>query len=527
MKLTVQNADLGALIGIVGAFCLLGADDAATAQDAPSAAEDRAAIQETQAAEADPPAEAEEELAPIVLEEQPLFRDEVVLEDEDLQIEDSGPLPETDEDRLRRLFALYLDAVSDKMFTEADSLAKQIVELTIQIHGLDSHESAKALTNLAIAQHGIEDYESAILNYTAAIEIIERVEDRLNAALINPLRGLGAAQLASGRPDLARATFDRAVHVSHVNDGPHNLGQIETLQSLAETFLAVGEFDDAIDVQKRIYYLQARNVDSKSVDIIPALRTRASWQRRMQLYEQERYTWRRIISVIESNEGKDSLDLIEPLTKLGNSYLFVGVTDVPYAQPASVTSGEIYLKRAVRIAEANPEANWKILIDSMLELGDYYVLTERANRGHRVYREVWKLLSEDEERLKARFDRLETVVVLQGVNPPKMYGGDPAVPVSGELPGFESGTAVFQYSVSTRGRAMNIRLLEADPPELDDMYHAVGREIRKLLHRPRLVDGEPVQTDNVTYSHTFYYRQADLPSGPENPPSGDDAASSD
>ena len=466
------------------------------------------------AAEADSEAGADEELTEIVLPRQTMFEDEPYLDEEDERILDTGPMPETDAQRLRRLFVLYMDAVADRTFTEADSLAKQIVELTIEIHGLDSHESAKALTNLAIAQHGIEDFESAILNYDAAIGIIERVEDRLNSALINPLRGLGAAQLASGRPDLARDTFDRAVHISHVNEGPHNLDQIETLHSLAETYLAVGEFDDAVDIQKRIYYLQARNVDARSVDIIPALRTRARWQHRMQLYEQERYTLRRIISVIEDNKGKESLDLIAPLTELGNSFLFISYSDAPYSQPVSVTSGEIYLKRAVRIAEANPEADWRILTDAMLELGDYYLLSERPNRGHRVYRDVWRLLSEDEARAASRAEQLEQVVLLQDIDPPTMYGGDPAVPVSADLPGYLTGTAVYRYSVSTRGRSTNVRLVESDPPGLDDMYQSVGRQIRRIMHRPRLEDGAPVQTDDLTFNHTFYYREADLPNAP-------------
>jgi len=460
-----------------------------------------------------------EELQPIVLEDRDVFTEEVYLDDVDEQILDVGPRQETDADRLSRLFVLYLDAVSNSMFSEADALAKQIVELTIQAYGLDSHESSKALTNLAIAQHGMEDYDAAILNYTSAIGIIERVEDRLNRALINPLRGLGAAQLASGRPDLARSTFDRAVHVSHVNDGPHNLGQVETLQSLAETYIAIGEFDDAVDIQKRIYYLQARNVDSESTEIVPALETRAEWQHRMGLYEQERYTWRRIISVLEKNHGKDSLSLIHPLTELGNSYLFVGYSDAPYAQPASVSSGEIYLKRAVRVAEANPEAGWKVLSDAMLVLGDYYTRTERPNRGHRVYREVWKRFTDsgDEAQMQERFAKLETVTVLQDITPPKMYGGDPAggVVVGAELPGYEIGTATYDYSVSTRGRAVNVRIMETDPDGLDDMYQSVGRQLRRRIHRPRFADGDVVQTDHMSFSHSFYYREADLPNVPE------------
>ena len=479
---------------------LLVAGATATAQDLPESASATA-----------PALAQEEELQEIVLPRQEIFEDDPYLEGVDENILDNET--ESDQERLSRLFTLYLDAVAEKMYSEADALAKQIVELTISSYGLDSEESAKALTNLAIAQHGMRDFESAILNYETAIGIVERVDDRLSYDLINPLRGLGAARLATGRPDLARDAFDRAVHISHVNEGPHNLEQIETLESLAETYMSVGELDEAVDIQKRIYYLQARNIDPKSMEIVPALETRASWQHRLKLYDQERFTWRRIISIIEDNQGKDSLALIDPLTQLGNSYLYVGYSDSPYAQTASVASGEIYLKRAVRVAEANPEAGWQTLAETMLELGDYYMLSARPNRGDRVYEEVWKILTEQDDpaALAYRAQELERVNVLQDIAPPRMYGGDPSAAVSDQPAGYETGAAVYEYSVTIRGRPSNIRLVDADPEGLEDMYESIARDVRRLMYRPRFENGEVALTESVTYRHEFFYREADLP----------------
>ena len=94
---------------------------------------------------------------------------------------------------ITNLSTIYLDAIADEMFDEADQIAKQIVEQSIQIYGLDSHESANALIKLAMAQQGHKDYELAILNYESAIVIIERIENRLNKDLINPLKGLAEA----------------------------------------------------------------------------------------------------------------------------------------------------------------------------------------------------------------------------------------------------------------------------------------------------------------------------------------------
>ena len=93
------------------------------------------------------------------------------------------------------LSVIYLDAIANQMYSEADQIAKQRIEQAIRDYGLNSHESANAMIDLAIAQLGLEDFESSITNYETAINIIERVENQLDKRLINPLRGLAEAQL--------------------------------------------------------------------------------------------------------------------------------------------------------------------------------------------------------------------------------------------------------------------------------------------------------------------------------------------
>jgi tetratricopeptide (TPR) repeat protein len=425
--------------------------------------------------------------------------------------EEQAPPEETPEERLQRYFMLYKEALENKAYAEADTLAKQVVELSIELFGINTLDSARALTNLGIAQHQNEDYDSAILNYTAAIDIIERVEDRLNANLINPLKGLGAAQLAAGRPDEAVDSFERAVHVSHVNEGPHNLMQVDVLESLAETYLSVGEFDEVKNIQEHIFSLQARDVELDSLEAIPALERQAHWQHRLQLYEQERYTWRKIIDIIEDRRSDQDLSLIPPLTELGKSYLFVGQPDMAFHQPTSISSGEIYLKRALRIAEDNPEANWETLEGAMLALGDFYILSGKPSRARKIYNETWQLLSADEGRLKNREAHLEKLVVLQDVNPPRYVGIDGEVRAA--LPGdnYQTGTIVYDYAVSDRGLTTDIAMVEARPAGFEDMERAVLNNLRAMIHRPRLVDGNAVRTDDLTFTHKFFYRESDLP----------------
>lgn len=459
---------------------------------------------------ANPETQDEEELEFIILEEQELAEGSVY-EDE---WGDIGPRvadrPESYDEKVQRLFIAYREAVFAKMFGEADTLAKQIVELSIGVNGLDSRKTATALTNLAVAQHGMEQYESAILNYTAAIDIIERIEDRLNDGLINPLRGLGAAQFALDRPELAREAFDRAIHISHVNDGPHNLDQIESLMSLSEIFLSVGETKESVNIQKRIFYLQARNTEPESLDIIPALRTRAGWQRRMQFFEQERFTRRRIIRIIEAKEGKESLDLIQPLTELANSYVAMASIVLPERLQPHIASGEPYLKRAVRIAEKNPDATFLTRVDAKIKLADYYLLIDKSLRANKVYQDVWDILSADESRLDLRASLLESGFVLRKVYPPTTTDNQAITAAVSERLEYRSGTVRFRYNVNTRGRATRVTLLDANPEGLDSLYKKIGHELRYIVHRPRFVDREPAESIDLIFSHRFFYRDEDL-----------------
>jgi tetratricopeptide (TPR) repeat protein len=159
---------------------------------------------------------------------------------------------------LRQLFVQYKDAVSVGMWDEADTLAKKIVGISIETNGRDSKVTAVALTNLGILQKRNDDPASAVQNFATAIEIVERLDNRLSADLIVPLKEMGAAQLKAGNADHAVTTWYRAVHISHVNFGPHNLEQIEPLYELARMYSQAGLIKEAYKVRKRIYYLQSR-----------------------------------------------------------------------------------------------------------------------------------------------------------------------------------------------------------------------------------------------------------------------------
>ena len=406
-------------------------------------------------------------------------------------------------------FDNYKRLMSEGIYDEADTVAKRVVTLSIQLTGPRSSETAKALTNLGIVQHRNKQFDAAQQNFAAAIDIIEDLEDRLNGRLINPLKGLGAAQLEGGRPDLAKQTFARAVHITHVNEGPHNMDQIEILESLAETNVRLGSVEEARAMHDKIYQLHRRRYEDDQLALIPSLMRRAEWQHRAGYIADEQATYRRAIRIIESNSSKEDVRLIEPLTKLGESYFY---TDLHGEQGLhhNPSTGEIYFKRALRIAESNPNSDWATATNSKLSLGDYYMMQGNLTRARKLYRQIWEALSDDEIKLTYR-DQIFGRAVPLNDRPIAEFASDAGPnPLGGPSDEFLQGSVTISFSVTDRGRVIEIEPVEVVPGEFTDMEKLVYREIRGRLYRPRFEDAEPVKTRNQTFTHLFYYKQSDL-----------------
>lgn len=411
------------------------------------------------------------------------------------------------EDRLLEEFARYRTLINEGALDEADIAAKRIVEMAIEVYGAQSRETASALNNLGIVQHSNGQFDAAIQNFSSSVEIIENVEDKLNTALVNPLKGLGSAQLAIGRPDRANDTFTRAAHITHVNEGPHNIEQVEILESIAEAQLRMGQTKDARSVLDRIHILNVRFFEKDPLGLVPSLMNRASWQHRAGYYNDERITYRRAVRIVESGGGKNDPQLIEPLRLLGESFYFVDVSLSTSQQAGLVTTGEMYFKRAARIAEKTEDLDWHILIETKLALADYYTFTESQNRSRRIYREVWEILSTDEERIATRDEMFKDPVATRKEQLPVFVGNSSNAGPSGA--NLLTGSIVVDYTVSSRGRVRDLRT-EATPAEFTDIQRMVHREIRQRIYRPRIVDGVPVQASGQTFKHEFSYAQADL-----------------
>ena len=132
--------------------------------------------------------------------------------------------------------------------------------------------------------------------------------------------------------------------------------------------------------------------------------------------------------------------------------------------------------------------------------------------SEKTYQDVWDLLSEDESRFINRYNHLEVLVLLHDVYLPKYYGANKNKVAFNEDDQFERGKIVTKFIVNTRGRVKNFEVIEMYPSELTGMRNLALKEMKRLIYRPRLENREVVNTENITYTHEFFYRQSDLTS---------------
>jgi tetratricopeptide (TPR) repeat protein len=420
--------------------------------------------------------------------------------------EDTVPREITEQDMLLE-HARFVTYIDEQNYDQADISAKRVIEMAIRLYGPQSHETAKALNNLGVVQNNTKQYDAAIQNFTSAIEILEVLEDRLNSQLINPLRGLGAAQLGIGRPDLARQTYDRATHITHVNEGPHNIEQVEILESMAEASMRMGDVDSARDVLDRIHILNVRHFADDRLGLLPSLMRRADWQHRAGYYNDERATYRRAIRIIEDSVGKIDPRLVDPLIRLGESFYYFEPQTSDSPRFVGSTTGEIYLRRANRIAEKAEDFPWFELATTKLALADYYTFSFNHGSARRIYEEVWNELSTDESRIEMRDELLREPRPIWELSLPPATNGAAGKPVGdGDI---QTGFVNIYYMVTARGRP-RVEKTTTEPVEFTDMQRVVEREVGRRAHRPVVSEGVTVDSGPLVFRHEFQYSKIEL-----------------
>jgi tetratricopeptide (TPR) repeat protein len=306
----------------------------------------------------------------------------------------------------------------------------------------------------------------------------------------------------------AQQTFDRAIHVSNVNHGPHSFNQLPILNSKMAAYLDQQDAESALDVLDRIHTLYTRKYPKNSEELLPLYYQQAAIYDKPKMYSDTRDAWRHILAIKQRSHAKNDLVLIEPHLRIAE--IDIRILQKDAFRAVTTSPAEKHLKRALWIAQNSPEDNWVVEKDCLLSLADFYTLFGMNGRATRYYSAAWDLMSADENYRAARARDFGTPVPLARVAPHPYarfeYSRDrddidPDEYLEGEM--------LVAFTIDEHGRTENQRVIEADPADFLLMERRVLNSVEDFIYRPRHIDGKAAATIDQQYRVRYYYLPAD------------------
>ncbi len=400
----------------------------------------------------------------------------------------------------------FLELYDAERFAEAAAAATEVIEITRQIYGDDSERLMEPLVNLADAQMRLGDLLGAEANFQLAIELIERAEGILAPELINPLLGLGATYARANLYPQAEQALQRALRINHVNEGFYNADQFRIRDDLSQTYLGLGDLEQANFHQEAQVQIQERRLGEDDPEVLDTLYKLATWYQRSGQPAAARLTYGSALRRLRTTADVNPAAAVRPLKGIAASYR---------AEGALAESVQV-LKRALSVLDEEAEPDRLERAAVLVELGDIYQAFGKQNSSIGSYERAWNDLSTDRAYQDERDRYFADPTRVAGPYLPRRYPEREALGLEADSLG--NGHVLVGFSVSASGRAEDVTVLESNPAGLMDKL--VLDAVRKSAFRPRFAEGVPVAAADRTLRHDYQYplRLAEAAPDPEDPP---------
>jgi tetratricopeptide (TPR) repeat protein len=386
--------------------------------------------------------------------------------------------------------------IAAQQYAEAVELGAQWIPLTETEFGPQSLEAAEAYATLAAAQSQLGEHMEAEESYLHALGIYRETAGPFDAALIEPLLGLGDNYQESGEYTNAVSAYNEARTVSRRVYGLQNEGQIEMLDRLADAYERLNDPLEAHAQQLEALQLVERNHEPNSPEMLEAIYKYALWLRKAHRYTEEREQYFRAEHIIVDSYGEDSVLLVRALRERAISFRVQGS-----AAPHGIGA----LRDALELVEAEANPDPLMLAEVLRDIGDWDVAFGRIGTQGVEYLRSWGLLGNlpnGAELRKNWYGGIESV--LSAPLSPRNLTNDPDAP---------RGHVLVRFDIDAVGRSQNVTVVQSDPPGLKD--EAVARHIRESRFRPNIADGQLVTTRGRALDVVFRY-VPDEPADTEN-----------
>jgi tetratricopeptide (TPR) repeat protein len=378
----------------------------------------------------------------------------------------------------------------------------------------------------ALFPAGAHAVETPALKILRNLQSLQGKHGFLAPELLPSLLELGQLY-GAGQCDRAIDMLDLALEVSRRKEGVLDPEQLQIYEPLMNCYVTLDRPADLDRAQRYVVLIDEQRYGRNDLRMLPTLEQGGRRYEEVGLYLSARKLYRRAIDIASRKLGKNDLSLVGPLRGIARAFRLeyaygLAVHDFTYMpyESAEIVSyanfdgvdtrldpyGGRSLERAVAILRAHPDADPNVLVETLLELGDWHQLGDHPRDALRVYRQAWQALNSDPARNEIRnievLDRPAALVAR--TNTGTRVRRPPA-----DLERFQKYIVDLDYSVTREGRARDVVVTESNAPrhiEID-----MARDLKATRFRPRFVDGEPADTAGMHQRQNFYSTQPAKP----------------
>jgi tetratricopeptide (TPR) repeat protein len=387
--------------------------------------------------------------------------------------------------------------------------------------------------NLALAQQRAGDYVAAEASYQRVIQLIETSGRRASPRLARAHAGLATTYYAAGRYDLAAASLEHAIALNRRSEGLFNEAQLPLLEKQADSLTELGRFEEALAARRYALRLVSSKHGERSLAYARELESLGRWYTRVGSYEASRTTLRNAGQLVVALDGANSINLIGPLTAYAeNARRWVADPRLQEAAPVDPDRGAMFhdavmpappslapgtiasegqkaLEQAVAIVDARPDASPALVVGVRVQLGDWYRVRLQPERALPCYRQAWQAAGAAPDGAALQKSLFGAPVLLHYLAPDgwDRYAQRPPDQVVRRA-------VELELTVTAQGEVSNPRAVSgaADPKLVTRALQAV----QTARYRPRMADGEPVETTGVRFVQPFFVLlEKEKPAGPQ------------
>lgn len=355
--------------------------------------------------------------------------------------------------------------------------------------------------------------ESAALKLVRSVQALQAKHGSYAPQVLPPLIELGTLY-GAGQCEHALEILELALDISHRADGLLNAEQLPIYHTLMNCHLTLDLPGELARAQRYVTLIQETQYGRDDPRLLQAMEEGARRYEEAGLYLSARRLHDKTLELVRSAGGDNDLRLVPALRGMARAYRLeytfgLALPDViePAGRSTSMRSlaaeqvrydprGESALEQAVAILRRHPEARAE-RIDTLVELGDWHQLADQQRSAMNAYREAWRELHSGEvpetdlfQHAKPLLSRARNSVALR------------RAPL--EDPSLRKYTIELGYRVTSSGRVEDVAVVESNAPR--DLTQGAISDMRRMPHRPRFENGQPVEESGLQYRRNIYSR---------------------